>query len=198
MLDLTIIKKEFQKYGGILKTSELNKFGLSSRQIKKLLDSGVITKVKLGYYELSNNLTSDEVLIARIFPNAVIYLESALMHYGYTDRIPSAIQVAVDKDSAKSKYNVEYPLINPFYIETKFMNVGVSIITVEGINVKIYDRDRTICDVLRYENKLEKEVFNNAIQNYLKDNKKNIRNLLAYADILGLKGKVKTYIGVWL
>ncbi len=64
--------------------------------------------------------------------------------------------------------------------------------------VKIYDRDRTICDVLRYENKLEKEVFNKALQYYMKDNKKNIRKLFEYADILKVKGKVHTYIGVWL
>lgn len=198
MFDIKSIKKEFQKYGGILKTSELNDIGLSSRQIKRLLDDEIITKVKYGFYEMSDCFIKDEVIISRLFPHAVIFLESALLYYDYTDRIPSTWQIAVDKDSSKSQYNIQYPQITPFYIENKYMNIGISIFTVDGIDVRIYDRDRTICDVIRYENKLEKEVFNKAIQNYLKDNKKNIRNLLEYADVLMIKSKVKTYIGVWL
>jgi hypothetical protein len=62
----------------------------------------------------------------------------------------------------------------------------------------MYDRDRTICDVLRYETKLEVEVFTNAIRNYIKDPKKNARNLFEYAEIFNIKNKVQTYIGVWL
>ena len=69
---------------------------------------------------------------------------------------------------------------------------------MEGVTIKIFDRDRAICDVLRYEKKLEKEVFNNAIQRYLKDRNKNIRKLFEYAEILKIKKKVQTYIGVWL
>lgn len=198
MIELSIIKKEFGKKGGIFKTSELNDIGLTSRQIKKLLNDRVITKIKHGYYELTDSVIREEVIIARLFPYAVIYLESALLHYGYTDRIPSAWQIAVEKDSEKSQYKIEYPQIQPFYIEGKFMDVGLDAFKVEGITVKIYDRDRSICDVLRYENKLEKEVFNKAIQHYLKDNRKNIKKLFEYARILNIKGKVQTYIGLWL
>jgi hypothetical protein len=54
------------------------------------------------------------------------------------------------------------------------------------------------CDVLRYEKKLEKEVFNNAIGRYVKDTIKNIRKLFEYAEIFNIKNKVQTYVGVWL
>jgi len=115
------LKKEFQRRGGILKTAELNELGLSSRQIKKLLDAGVITKVKRGFYELTDYVSREEAIIARLFPQAVIFLESALLHYGYTDRIPMAWQIAVDKNSTKSQYAIKYPLIEPFYLEPKFL-----------------------------------------------------------------------------
>ncbi|KAF1085000.1 hypothetical protein SPSYN_01136 [Sporotomaculum syntrophicum] len=41
MVVIHILRKEFQRRGGILKTTELNELGLSSRQIKRLLDDGV-------------------------------------------------------------------------------------------------------------------------------------------------------------
>jgi len=78
------------------------------------------------------------------------------------------------------------------------IEVGVNSTQIQGIAIKIYDRERTICDVLRYENKMEKEVFSNAIQRYIKDHKKNIRKLFEYAEIFNIKNKVQTYIGVWL
>jgi hypothetical protein len=45
---------------------------------------------------------------------AVIFLESALMIYAYTDRIPSSWQIAVDRNSEKSQYQIDYPIIDTF------------------------------------------------------------------------------------
>jgi predicted transcriptional regulator of viral defense system len=192
------IKNHFIKYGGILKTSELNDLGFSSRQIKKLMEKGLITRIKHGFYELTDYIPREEVIIARLFPESVIFLESALFYYEYTDRIPSSWQIAVNKNSSKLQYNMDYPLIKPYYLEPKFIKIGIDIIKIEGVKIKIYDRERTICDVLRYEAKLEEEVFINAIKNYIKDPKKNVRNLFEYAEIFNIKNKVQTYIGVWL
>lgn len=192
------ILKEFKKHGGILKTSQLNSLGLSSRQIDRLLKNRDIIRIKRGYYELSDIIYPEEVVIARLFPKAIIFLESALMNYGYTDRIPLAWQIAVDRNSEKKQYKIDYPPIEVFYLEPKLLKVGLAEINIEGIKVKIFDRDRTICDVLRYEKKIEREVFSTSIQRYVKDPKKNIINLIKYAQILNVKNKMQTYIGVWL
>ena len=188
----------FKSNGGILRTSQLNELGLYSRQINKLVENGEIIRIKRGFYELVGNIYPEEVTIARLFPNAVIFLESALMIYGYTDRIPSSWQIAVDRNSEKSQYQIDYPLIDVFYMESKLLDVGVDINQIEGVDVKMFNRDRTICDVLRHESKIEREVFSNAIQRYVKDPKKDIKKLLKYSKVLNIKNKVQTYIGVWL
>lgn len=192
------LSKVFEKHGGILRTYQLNELGFYSRQINKLIEDGHITRVKRGIYELKNKIYPEEVIIARLFPNAVIFLESALMIYGYTDRIPLSWQIAVDRNSEKGQYKIDYPLVDVFYMEPRLLNVGVDIKQIENVDVKIFNRDRTICDVLRYENKIEREVFSNAIQRYVKDPKKNIKNLLECSKVLNLKNKVQTYIGVWV
>lgn len=192
------IKNHFIEYGGVLKTSELNDLGFSSRQIKKLMEESIITKIKHGFYELTDYIPREEVIIARLFPEPIIFLESALFYYGYTDRIPSSWQIAVNKNSSKLQYNIDYPLIKPYYLEPKFIEIGIDIIEIEGVEIRVYDRDRTICDVLRYETKLEEEVFINAIKKYIKDPKKNVRNLFEYAEIFNIRNKVQTFIGVWL
>lgn len=55
---------------------------------------------------------------------------------------------------------------------------------IDSHKVRIYDRDRTICDVLRNRNKMDREIFNKAVQGYVKDSKKNIPNLMEYAKVL--------------
>ncbi len=190
--------KEFNKHGGILRTSELNDIGFSSRQINKLIEDNIISRIKHGYYELLGSTFPEEAIIARLFPQAVIFLESALLHYDYTDRIPSAWQIAVDRNSAKSKYKIDYPLVEPFYLKPNILEIGVDSIQVAGVTVKIFNRDRTICDVLRYENKLEREVVSNAIQRYVNDRNKNTRRLLEYGEKFKIQNKLQTYLGVWL
>ena len=193
------LKKAFETHAGIMKTKELNAIGLNSRQILHLVNGNILSKVKTGAYELVEHPAVDETIIARLFPFAVIYLESALHHYGYTDRIPSEWQIAVGKDTSKSLFgSITYPVIKPFYIEEKYLEIGLDSYELNGISIRIYDRERTICDVLRYSNKIEKEVFNNAIQRYVRDNKKNIKNLMKYAKELRVTNKVKIYIGVWI
>lgn len=198
MVEKNMIKDEFKKHGGILKTAELNKLGLSSRQVKKLLENGEISKIKQGYYELADEVNPEEIIIAKLFPKAVIFLESALLHYSYTDRIPTAWQIAVSRDSEKSQYDIEYPSVEPYYQEPKFLDVGVSKFEMNGVSVSIFDRDRTMCDILRYEKKLEKEVFTNAVTRYLKDPNKNIRHLFEYAEVFNITKKVQSQIGKWL
>jgi predicted transcriptional regulator of viral defense system len=199
MIDYNLLVKEFKKHDGVMKTSELNTFGLNSRNLRGLLEEDKIVKIKKGVYQLANDVdTQDAVIIGKLFPSAIIYLQSALLYYGYTDRIPFTWQIAVDKDSSKSQYKIDYPAVTPFYLKREILEVGVSEYSIGNIRIKIYDRDRTICDILRYEKKIDKEIFNKAVQAYIKDDKKNISKLLEYAKVLRVINKVKIYVGVWL
>jgi len=186
MADIISIIEEFTKQGGILKTSELHALGLSSRQIKRLLDEGEISKIKQGYYELADEVNPEEIIIAKLFPEAVIFLER------------KAWQIAVDRNSEKSKYKIDYPLIEPYYQDPKYLNIGVSTFQVQGFDIRIFDRDRTMCDIMRYEKKIEKEVFTKAVMRYIKDPRKNIRHLFEYAEVFNITKKVQSQIGKWL
>lgn len=192
------LTEDFMKHGGVLKSSELNELGFTSKQINNLVEQKQISKIKHGFYESSVYPPQDEVIISRLFPDAVIFLESAAFYYDYIDRIPTAWQIAVDKDSNKIRYNIDYPLIDVYYFEGKFVELGVNIVEIDGVEVRFYDKDRTICDFLRYEKKLDNEVFTQAIKNYVSDTEKNVRQLYEYARVLNIVNKVQTYIGMWL
>jgi predicted transcriptional regulator of viral defense system len=192
------LKNEFEKHGGIMRTAELKAIGLNSRQILRLLQDSILSKIKAGIYEIAGDSATDEIMIVKIFPTAVIYLESALLIYGYTDRIPSTWQIAVDKNISKPQFKISYPPVTPFYLDSRYIDIGIGEFEVNSVKIRIYDKERTICDVLRYSNKLDREVFNNAIQRYVRDKDRNIKRLMEYAKKLRVTQKVKTYIGVWI
>lgn len=198
MTNMKNIIEEFRLHGGVLKTSELKEMSLTSRQIKRMVQEGTISKIKYGYYELTEYIPNDHVIVARLFPDSVVFLESALFYYGYIDRVPQEIQVAVDRSSKTTKYDIEYPMVKPFYMEPRFLEVGVETIEIDGVKIRIFNRDRTMCDVLRFEKKMDYEVFSSAIESYIKDPNKVVRNLFEFAEILNIRNKVQTYIGVRL
>jgi len=94
--------------------------------------------------------------------------------------------------------NIDYPFIRAYRIESDLVTLGETTGEIDFTKVRIYDRDRTLCDVLKNMNKMDKEIFNKAIQGYVNDPKKNIPNLMLYAKKMRVQKKVKELIGVWL
>lgn len=88
--------------------------------------------------------------------------------------------------------------IKAYRLEPALLSIGVTRGEINFTDVRIYDRDRTICDVLRNMNKMDKEIFNKAIQGYVNDPQKNVPNLIEYAKTMRVWNKVKNLIGVWL
>ena len=198
-MDIQTAKQIFDAHNGIMKSKEIIENKIYNRFLKKLIDEGYVEKIKFGYYQWQDERAfSEATVIARLFPDAVICMESALQYYGYTDRTPSAWCLAVDKHSTKSRFNIDYPSVKPHYIPEEQMALGVEMVNIEDTELKIFNRERVICDCLRQENKMDVEVFNKAIQAYIKDPKKNVPRLMEYAKILRTENKVRKMIGVWL
>ena len=192
-------KKIFDLYGGMMRTKDLQKEKIQYRTLQRLIDQEVVEKVRYGYYQWINPEDFSEVgTVIRLFPDAVFCMETALRYYEYSDRTPAEWHLAVSKDSGKSRFKIDYPFVKPHYMEPSWLEVGLTSGTMDGNKVRIYDKDRVICDCLRYRNKMDKEIFNKAVQRYIVDPEKNIPHLLEYAEVLRVKRIVKELIGVWL
>ena len=197
--DQTFLGKIFLNYNFTMTTAQLNKEKLYYRDIQRMLDEGLIEKVKRGYYHwIEDYGTSEVALINSLFPDAVFCMETALFYYKYSDRNPAEWNITVDKNTSRQRTNIDYPFVKAYRVEPALLSLGETDGIIEFTKVRIYDRDRTVCDVLRNMSKIDKEIFNKAIQNYVKDPQKNIPNLMEYAKALRVQKKVNDFIGVWL
>lgn len=197
--DKTFLGKIFLNYNFTMTTAQLNKEKLYYRDIQRILDEGLIEKVKRGYYHwIEDYGTSEVAIINSLFPDAVFCMETALFYYKYSDRNPAEWNITVDKNTSRQRTNIDYPFVKAYRVEPALLSLGETDGIIEFTKVRIYDRDRTVCDVLRNMSKIDKEIFNKAIQNYVKDPQKNIPNLMEYAKALRVQKKVNDLIGVWL
>lgn len=193
------VKEIFDAHGGMIRTCELHKEHLFYNDIQALIERGVIEKIRYGYYQWADSENmSEAALLTRLFPDAIMSMDTALFYYRYSDRTPLAWHLSVSKDSGKSRFKIDYPFTKPYYVEPSILELGVTSGEIDGNAVRIYDKERTICDCLRYSGKMDKEIFNKALRSYITDGEKNIPRLSEYAKKLRVKQKVKTIIGVWM
>ena len=199
MRDINTAKEIFEQHGGIMKTSELAKEKIYYADIAYLIQAGVVEKVRHGYYQWidSDNL-SEAVTIARLFPDGILCMDTALLHYGYSDRTPAEWHIAVSKYSNRTRFKIDYPFVKPYFVAPDVLEIGLCEQEIDGNKVRMYDKERVICDCLRYRNKMDKEIFNKAIQGYVSDTSKSIPKLMEYSVPLRCQKLVKDLIGVWL
>lgn len=76
------------------------------------------------------------------------------------------------------------------YVKNEWYNMGISeAVTPGGHTVRVYDMERTICDIIRKRSEMDIAVFTYAVQQYARRKKKDIPTLMEYAGQCTLNGK---------
>jgi len=183
---------------GIARTSDLEALGIDYRRILSMTEEGILLRIKSGYYTLASENYSQEQLVWRMFPDGVLTMDSALYAYGYLDKKPFAWTIAVSKNTSKSRFKVDYPILEPYYTEPEVLELGISETKTGDGKMKIYTRDRLICDVLKYQEKMDREDFKRVLASYIEDPKKDVKALMEFARQRKVTTKVQYMIEVWL
>lgn len=191
MTKLEIAKKVIIDSGGIAKTSMLLEAGLRRVDVCKLTNDGLIKRVHHGFYSLKNDSDlSEEKYIAKLIPEGIVCMESALFYYGYSDFTPRQWTIAVPRLVSQNKIKSNVVPIKPYYVQESVYELGKTTGKFDGTILPVYDKERTICDCFKYKNKMDNELFAKAINSYALDKNKNLINLSKYAKELKVYKKV--------
>ncbi len=199
-MDKKLVAKEvINSLNGIAKASQLFDAGLSKTDVCKLANEGYLSRVKHGYYSLSNGVdVPEEQIIKTTLPETVVCVESALFRYGYSDFAPRIWSLAVPRSMTRTKLKSDVVLFKPYYIRNELINLGKTTEKFNDVELPIYDRERTICDCFKYRTKLDNELFNKAVNAYVSDKEKNLSNLSEYAKKMRIHKKVMELMEVLL
>ena len=145
---LLLYKEVKEKYGNLY-------------QIKKALQAGELYKVAEGVYSDTPRVSEVELIMFR-YPKAVFTLNSAFYYHGLTDVIPERYYLATIRDTHKIA-NAKIKQV--FYSEDKFA-VGISVVDYQGKQIRIYDRERMLIELIRNAKKLPFDYYKEIIESY--------------------------------
>ena len=195
----TIAKKVIMEKGGIAKSSDFVQAGIRAADVVNMCNAGYLDRIRHGYYQLAEaDIASEEQLLAVLIPKGIVCVESALFHYGYSDFAPRKWSIAVPRSMSRTKLDVDVLALQTYYVQPEIYELGKVVDDFSGVMLSVYDRERTICDCFKYRSRLDNEIFNKALNAYVNDAKKNLRNLSEYAKKLRVHKKVTELMEVLL
>lgn len=177
-------KKVFEKHNGILRASEAIRLGVPEHIVYEMVQKGELVREARGVYRLADSEmlgNPDLVQVSLLVPKGVICLISALYFYELTTQIPHSIYVALPQNAARPR--VKYPPLEVFWVTNSLHLVGVDVHVLDGVKVKIYNREKTIADCFKFRKRVGEDVALEALKDYVNQPKMDVHKLLEYAKI---------------
>ncbi len=176
---------------GFLRNKDLVDNNIPSVYLTRLVNNNVIERVSRGLYVRTNSLPDDLVILQNKSKNAIYSNMTALYLYGFSDRLPIKYDITVNSGYNGSLQEVDN--VNLFYTKKELLNLGEIVYRLDSGNlIKVYDLERTICDVIKNKNRLNQELVNKALRKYFYSKEKNTLKLYEYAKKMKIYKKVRS------
>ena len=179
--------------GGIISTADMANDAENLR-IHIASKRGELTSLRSGVYASPDALLDTILDIERIVPGGVVCLYNAWSHYQLTTTIPPAFCVAVER---KRKVVIPPTLpITLYYWKEENLSLGVIEDVLSGHTVRITNIERSVCDAVKYRNKIGLDVCAEIVRTYLRKEGRNLSLLTEYAKRLRVWSTLKNYLEI--
>ena len=165
-------------------------------QILQKVKSGEMCRLRPGVFAEADVLADVMIDIDALVPGGVLCMYSAWEHYELTTQIPNAFCIAIPR---KRKVVLpEFPPVTLYFWSDHLLNFGIEQALVHGHNVRVTDLERSVCDAVKYRNKIGLDVCAEILKTYLRNPKRNIPKLLEYAQKLRVAATLEKYLEIGL
>lgn len=165
----------------------------------KMLDKakqGELIQIRRGIYATLEQLSGNMIDIDIIVKGGILCLWSAWNIHKLTTSMPQAFHIAVPR--GRKVTIPAFPQIEIHHYTDKILNVGVMKTTIDGYIINVYDAERSVCDAVKFRNKIGIDVCAEIIGNYLERPERNISKLMDYAKLLRVNTTLEKYLEVKL
>lgn len=185
--------------GGVATWSDLTGAGFNPNLISSMAERGEIERETRGVYSLADAVPGDFEAITARWGRAVLSHGTALYLHGLSDRYPLRIEVTVPREYNASNIVAEYPSVIVNRASKDAYPLGIEMVAgMTGASVRVYDKERCICDMLVARKKREADVqtLRSALEGYFKSADKDLAKLGEYARALGVEDELQRYAEV--
>lgn len=187
------LRKLIQTKNGVILTKEVQNAKIPRQYLMILMQKNELERVAQGVY-VTPDTFKDEMYCIQVRSDKVIFShETALYMHDLTDRDPLVYSVTVPRGYAtnrlrESGLDVATVKENLHYLGAEKMK------TIHGRDVQVYNIDRTICDIVRKCNQMDKDMFYVALKRYAKSKERDFKRLMEYAKKFRMEKAVMQYM----
>ena len=182
---------------GYLRTADVVARGVSKPTLAEFVHARNMERVAHGIY-LAEDAWEDKLFQLAASNSRIIFSHETALHlHGLMEREPGNICATV-----MTGYNATHLRekgVRIYQVRKEIYDLGLTgASTTWGHTVPAYDMERTICDIIRYKDEMDIQIFQYAMKEYMASNQKNLNHLMQYARLLHVEDKVKIYTEVML
>ncbi len=189
------VRVTFLEHGGLLRRSEAARLGIHPQTLSRMVRARLLERVERGLYrlaELESPSNSDLIQVAKLVPQGVVCLISALSFHGLTTQIPFMVYLALPQSVKKPK--LAYPPLQVVWLSGGAYSAGVGNYELDGVSVPIYNCEKTVADCFKFRNKLGLDIAIEALREYLLLAERSVDELLRFAAIDRVQAVMRPYL----
>lgn len=191
------ILEALKKNNNVITTAQVVELGFSRYLLSKYEKEGLLERERQGVYVLPNSVHDDMYTLMLRSGKIIFSHDTALFLNGLSERTPFMHSVTIPNNTRVSKVIQEECVC--YYIKPELHQIGMTIRkTTLGNEVRCYNAERTICDLLRSRNRLDEETVIGAVKNYAASSDKDLNLLAVYASKFRVNKELKRYMEVLL
>ena len=182
---------------GFITSAQVTEAGLQRRMLGELVAAKYIYRVDRGIYALPDVWEDEMYFLQYRFSKGIFSNETALYLHGLSDRTPQSYKMTFPHGynaggAKKSGISAKFTLPELY---------GLGVVEIPspcGNPVRVYDRERTLCDIVKGNNSCDIQIVNQAMKTYAGSGEKDMAKLISYAERLRVKPKILRYMEVLL
>lgn len=181
---------------GTITVQQVMAHGIHRSALQGLVESGEIYRYGRGLY-VQNDVWEDDIyLLQQKYGKGIYSHDTALYLLGYSDRTPARYTMTFLKGYNTPSLKRENIIAKRVIAENYSFGI-TEIKSPCGNPIRIYDLERTLCDIVR-GNGSDIQIVNAAMKRYAASTEKNIHKLLKYAEQLRVTPKIVHYLEILL
>lgn len=182
---------------GLILTRDAESVGIPRYYLTVLAKEGAIERVSHGIYVTPDTLEDDLYMLQARSPQLIFSHETALYLHDLTDRDPITYSVTVPLGYHSQLLTDNG--VQVYSVKKEWHGLGVTeTTTIHGRTIRLYNVERTLCDLFRQRNKVDADLLNDSMKRYLARKEKNIPQLLRYAEQFRISSPIRKYVEILL
>lgn len=191
------LDKLLENGNGYLTAADTANAGISRTYLYEYVKRNNLERVAAGVYKSADTWLDELYIIHLRNKNVIFSHETALYFHHLSDGEPMEINITVPRGYNAAHLRKQDCRI--YTVRNDWFDLGkTELETNFGNKAFVYNKERTICDIIRYKETMEIQSFQTALKEYMHSRDKNLHNLIKYAKIMGIDEKIRLYTEVML